>query len=281
MVELHFISRTQFLPAIVLIFHLPIPRSTCGYNLPSAKNALILCLLPNLAHNPSLSVPTLPSHDQLLLESVSFASEKVEKFLATLNSDSATGLDGISSRVRKTRSAALCTSSVIFTRSFALSHLPFAWKSANIITLHKKWCINQSPNYRPISLLPIIIKVTESIIAVDKKSFLFSNNLISDHQFGFRPCHLLSKLSANGIQGQLHTWLTDFLHSRSHHVALNGILSPPLPVARLEYSVQGSVLGPVLFLIFINDLSDSLANPLYLFADDSTLCSDIPHPSDR
>ena len=62
-------------------------------------------------------------------------------------------------------------------------------------------------------------------------------------------------------------------------MALNGVLSSPLPV---QAGVpQGTVLGPVLFLVFINNLSDSLENPLYLFADDSTLCRTIGHPSDR
>ena len=62
-------------------------------------------------------------------------------------------------------------------------------------------------------------------------------------------------------------------------MALNGVLSSPLPVQ--AGVAQGSVLGPVLFLVFINDLSDSLENPLYLFADDSTLCRTIGHPTDR
>ena len=90
---------------------------------------------------------------------------------------------------------------------------------------------------------------------------------------------LLSKLSASGIQGQLYSWITDFLHYHSQRVALNANLSSPLSV---KVGVpQGSVLGPVLVLIFINDLSESLENALYLFADDSTLCCDIPHSSGR
>ena len=81
---------------------------------------------------------------------------------------------------------------------------------------------------------------------------------------------LLTKLSSYGIQGHLHSWHAVFLSCRSHRVALNGVLSSPLPV---QAGVpQGSVMGPVLFLVFINDLSDSLENLLYLFADDSTLC---------
>ena len=90
---------------------------------------------------------------------------------------------------------------------------------------------------------------------------------------------LLTKLSPYGIQGQLHTRLTDFLHSHSQHVALNGILSSPFPVK--AGVPQGSVLGPVLFLIFINDLSDSLENSLCIFADDFTHCCDISHQSDK
>ena len=59
----------------------------------------------------------------------------------------------------------------------------------------------------------------------------------------------------------------------------NGILSSPLPVK--AWVPQGSVLDCILFRVFINNLSDFLKNPLYLFADDSTLCREIPHPSDR
>ena len=84
---------------------------------------------------------------------------------------------------------------------------------------------------------------------------------------------LLTKLTSYGIEGHLHSWLADFFACSSQCMALNGVLSSPLPV---QTGVpQGSVLNPVLFLVFINDLSDFLENPLYLFADDSTLCRTI------
>ena len=141
-------------------------------------------------------------------------------------------------------------------------------------SLHYKKGAKTNPlNYRPFSICPIISTVMESIITVDMKSFLFSNSLISDHQFGFRPGTLdmlllltqqwmealnvrheisaispsislasilvwhpalLSKLFSDAIQGQLYSWITGFLHSRGQHVAL---MEPflILSLSRLEY----------------------------------------------
>ena len=93
----------------------------------------ILCPKP-IAFSTHLtqSHPTIP-------DSVSFSPDKVESLLSNLDSDSATGPDGISPRVLKTCSSALAHAlSVLFTLSFAQGHLPSAWKSANITPLHKK-----------------------------------------------------------------------------------------------------------------------------------------------
>uniref|UniRef100_A0A8C4R2B4 Reverse transcriptase domain-containing protein n=1 Tax=Eptatretus burgeri TaxID=7764 RepID=A0A8C4R2B4_EPTBU len=289
-----------------------VKRSECQNSMFAAKYCV---------RNPSLSEPTLPNRTQLSLDSVSFSPDKVESLLSNVDSDSATGPDGICPHVLKTCSSALAHHlsalahhlSVIFTLSFAQGHLPSAWKSANITALHKG-AKTDPCNCRPISLLPIISKVMESIITSVIKSFLFSNGLISNHHFGFRSGHstlnmllllsqqwmevlnsrheiraksrdiscafdavwhpaLLTKLSFHGLQGHLHSWLAEFPSCRSQRVALNGDISSPLPV---QAGVpQGNFLGPVLFMVFINDLSDSLENPLHLFADDSTLCSPL------
>ena len=95
-------------------------------------------------------------------------------------------------------------------------------------------------------------------------------------QSGTLPC---SPNTSYGIQGHFHSWLTDFLSCHSQRVALNGVLSSSFPV---QVGVpQSSVKGPVLFQVFINNLSDSLENPLYLFTDDSTLCRTICHNSEQ
>ena len=170
-------------------------------------------------------------------------------------------------------------------------------------------------NYRPISLLPIINKVMESIIGVDMKSFLFSNYLISDHQFGFRPGHsalhmlllfsqqwmeIISQLSpltylVLPIKPVIPPCSQNSLPLMSKANSTHGFLTSsclvanvwlstasflPLCLSKLECS-KAVLSAPVLLLIFINNLSDSLENPLYLFADNSTPCRDIPHPSDR
>ena len=144
--------------------------------------------------NPLLSVDTLPTHTQLFLDSMSF-THKEESLLSNLDSDSATGPEAMSPRVLKTCSAALAAVEshlalcVRLNLSFSQGQLPSAWKSANINALHKKVAKTDPCNYRPISLLVIINKVMESIIASDIKSILLSNGLISDHKFGFRPGH--------------------------------------------------------------------------------------------
>ena len=97
-----------------------------------------VCASKSCVPNPSLSVPILCCQTQLILDSVSFAPEKVEKVLSTLDSDFVTGLDSIISHVLKTCSAAPAHPlSALFTSSFVLCHLPYAWNFANITVLYK------------------------------------------------------------------------------------------------------------------------------------------------
>ena len=166
-------------------------------------------------------------------------------------------------------------------------------------------------NYRPVSLIPIFGKIFQRLIFSEMFRFFLDNFfLISTNQFGFKPgdcCinQLLSitheihqsfddelevrsvfldiskafykvwhqgvifKLKQNGISGDLLNIVTDFLSNRKQRVVLHGQVSTWTSVnAGL---LQGSVLGPVLFLIYINDLSDNFSSNVKLFADDN-LC---------
>lgn len=204
---------------------------------------------------------------------------------------------------------------IIFNNIFESSELPTAWKTSFILTLHKKGKKSDVSNYRPISITSSSCKVMESIIHDSISSYLLSNDLLSDHQHGFlkkrstltnllhsiRNWHsslddkkstdiiyidfakafdsvshpkLLHKLKSYGITGNIFKFISAWLADRYQIVKLEGYLSIPKLVR--SGVLQGSVLGPLLFLIFINDLVDCIppeAHPS-LFADDIKLFSD-------
>ena len=89
---------------------------------------------------------------------------------------------------------------------------------------------------------------------------------------------LLYKLEYYGIRGSTHKWISSWLSERSQKVILDGQASDPVPV--LSGVPQGSVLGPVLFLIFINDLPENIRSSVRLFADDCLLYRNIKSPND-
>ena len=165
-------------------------------------------------------------------------------------------------------------------------------------------------NYRPISLLPVSSKIFERLLYDSMFKFFTENNLISLNQSGFKPADscvnqllsithqifksldnghevrsvfldmskafdkvwhkgLIFKLKQNSISGNLLSTLTDFLTFRKQRVVLNGQLSS---WCNIESGVpQGSILGPLLFLIYINDLSEGLTTNAKLFADNVLL----------
>ena len=84
---------------------------------------------------------------------------------------------------------------------------------------------------------------------------------------------LFQKLNYYGIRGTIHEWISSWLSGRSQQVVLDGQASDPVPV--LSGVPQGSVLGPILFLIFINDLTDNIKSSVRLFADDCVLYKNI------
>ena len=86
---------------------------------------------------------------------------------------------------------------------------------------------------------------------------------------------LITKLDYYGIRGNTQQWITSFLLDRTQCVLINGSCSPPLPV--ISGVPQGTVLGPLLFLLYINDITDNVSSEIRLFADDYILYLSLIH----
>lgn len=235
----------------------------------------------------------------------------VKQKLQSLDPNKAQGPDGIPSRVLKELSneiaLPLCN---IFNLSIETSRLPEDWKNAEVTAIFKKGSRSEPGNYRPVSLTSICCKVLESLVRDVIVDYFDKNNLYADCQHGFRKkrsCvtqlieviedftylmdegspldvlyldfrkafdtvpheRLLCKLRAYGVTGTILKWIENFLKDRTQYVKIMDSISNTEKV--LSGIPQGSVLGPILFTIFINDLPDSIQSFCKVFADDTKI----------
>ena len=200
--------------------------------------------------------------------------------------------------------------SELFNLSLQQQHFPSSWKVANVVPVFKKADPKKVENYRPLSLLSIIGKVFEKCVYKHLHNFIVANNIITPHQSGFtigdstvnqllylsnefskalddgkeirvvffdiskafdRVWHkgLIYKLQNIGITGSLLLWIENYLFSRKQKVLLNGKESVILSIN--AGVPQGSILGPLFFLIFINDIVAEVGCSIKLFADDTSI----------
>ncbi len=246
----------------------------------------------------------------------------VFKNLSSLDIKKATGLDGIHAKLLKLGASEIYQSlTYILNLSLKSGIVPTEWKHAKVSPLFKEGNRDDTNNYRPISVLPVVMKIFESAVNAQLRDFLVQYNILVDQQSGFRAKHstsstlidvtdfilnnmndglitgaifldlkkafdtvnhdiLLTKLYNLGIRGTEHKWFTNYLTSRYQSVVINGVLSDTL---KIDIGVpQGSILGPLLFILYINDLTSVIDNKckVVLYADDTALFYASNDPED-
>ncbi|CAB4000722.1 Hypothetical predicted protein [Paramuricea clavata] len=149
--------------------------------------------------------------------------------------------------------------------------VPFEWKIARVTRIFKNGPRNLLNNYRPISILPVVSELFEKVLYDQLHEFLVTQELLSPRQFGFRKFHS----TASALLDSTNEWFINmdrgsYLTNRTQMCSVNGALSgTKLVTCGIP---QGSILGPLLFLIYINDLPNSLEySSTRMFADDTTL----------
>ena len=235
----------------------------------------------------------------------------VKDAISLIDSSKASGPDFVSPKLLCEGSTELCTVlSHLFNSLLALSYFPSAWKLANVTPIFKKGDPSKPSNYQPISLLSCLGKLFERCVHKYLYNYLNDNRLLTKYQSGFikgdsttnqlifiyddinraldeglevravfcdiskafdRVWHrgLLHKLSSLGICGPLLKWFSSYLTLRKQRVVCSNVSS--------DWSIinagvpQGSILGPLLFLIYINDIVSQINTNVRLFADDTSL----------
>ena len=266
-------------------------------------------------------IPHLFGPDYPTIANLVVMPEGVRKLLDNINPKKAAGPDQIPCRILKELATELTpVLTAIFNQSLTSGNLPSIWTKAIVAPIFKKGDRCLPENYRPVSLTCVCCKLLEHIICTHIRQHLDKHNILSKFQHGFRSSHscvsqliltmhdlftyrdkriqidmaildfskafdtvphehMLGKLSFYGIKGPVLKWIAAFLCDREQCVVVDGKKSSQVSV---DSGVpQGSVLGPLLFLLHINDLPSVVTSQVRLFADDCLLYRPIQSVDDQ
>ena len=266
--------------------------------------------------DPDFPAPAVAHPMDDLADYSCVSNDSIINAISQISSDSASGPDGIPVILLKNCGTELCEPiRLIWSESFKLGKVHNFYKQSHISPLYKKGDRSKALNYRPVALTSHIVKIYERIVRENMIKFIEENKLLCENQHGFRSGRscltqllshiddvltglingadtdaiyldfakafdkvdhklLIKKLRRLGLDDRVVLWIESFLTDRTQHVVVKGIAS--FIAAVLSGVPQGSVLGPLLFILFINDMQLCIKySTIRFFADDSRILKHI------
>ena len=259
----------------------------------------------------NIPVPPFESKTNDSITDIFVTASEIVDFIQILDLKKASGPDKISHKMLKIAPEKIAEPlQIIFSKSLRQGKYPSSWKIAHVIAIYKKGDASLPSNYRPISLISCVGKIMERVVYTNVYNYLVRNKLIYEYQSGFLPKHstihqllelynsilnslekkefscflfcdfskafdkvwhrgLIHKMNSYGMKGPLIKWFENYLYQRKQKVINRATSSTVCEVS--AGGPQGSVLGPLLFLIYINDIGEKLLSLSRLFADDTSL----------